>query len=162
MADVRLIALLLVACADADAQPPAPKLTPPPSWKPQPGMAAAAKAALDKTPVDSIEAFGEPAMGCYSLLMTGRASGKATEMAEQLVRGLTDDKKQKRKLEIKDLVKPTADEGVVSLRFETPPYQGRLRARLGQGKLVALACWSSQREPAACEQVCTTILGAVP
>lgn len=125
-------------------------------------MAAAAKTALGKTAVDAIEAFGEPAMGCYSLWMTGRASGKATDAAEQLVRGLMDDKKQKRKLEIKDVVKPVGEAGVLSLGFETPPYKGRLRARFGEGKLVALACWWSQREPVACEQACTTILGAVP
>lgn len=168
MADVRLIALLFVACADADAQPPATKIPPPAGWKPQPAMAAAAKAALGKTTVDAIEAFGEPAIGCYSLWMAGRAEGKATDVAEQLVRGLTEPdkadkaKQPKRKLEIKDVVKPTAETGILSLSFETPPFKGRLRARLGQGKIVALACWSSQRESVTCEQACTTLLGALP
>ena len=165
MADVRLIAILLVACADAGAQPPpAVTIKPPAGWTAQPAIAAAAKDALGKAKVDGIEAFGEPAMGCYSVWMTVHGSGKATELAEQLVRGLTepDKKKPKRKVDIKDVVKPTAEEGVLALTFESAPYKGRLRARLGKGRITALACWSAQREPAACDAACTTILGALP
>ena len=167
MADVRLIAVLLAACADAGAQPPVPSPKPPAGWTPQPAIVTAAKDALGKkTTVDGIEAFGEPAMGCYSVWMAVHGSGKATDLAEQLVRGLTEpndkDKKQpKRKVTIKDVVKPTAEEGVLALSFESTPYVGRLRARLGKGRITALACWSSQREPAACEQACTNILGAL-
>jgi hypothetical protein len=165
MADVRLIAILLVACADADAQPPvSSNLEPPDGWTAQPAIVSAAKTALGKTKLDGIEAFGEPAMGCYSVWMAVRGSGKATDLADQLLRGLTepDKKAPKRKVDIKDLVKPTAEEGVLALTFESPPYKGRLRARLGKGRITALACWSSEREPAACDQACTTILGALP
>jgi hypothetical protein len=160
MADVRLIALLLVACADAGAQPPVPSPKPPAGWTPQPAIVTAAKDALGKTSIDGIEAFGDPAMGCYSVWMAVRESGKATELGDQILKGLTE--KQKRKVEIKDVVKPTAEEGVLALSFESAPYKGRLRARLGKGRITALACWSSQREPAACDQACTTLLGAMP
>ena len=163
MADLRLIAVLLVACADAGAQPPMPSPKPPAGWTPQPAIVTAAKDALGKkTTVDALEAFGDPAMGCYSVWMAVRGSGKA--LAEQLVKGLTEpDKKQpKRKVTIKDVVKPAADEGLLALSFESAPYTGRLRARLGKGRITALACWSAQREPAACDQACTTILGALP
>jgi hypothetical protein len=159
MADLRLIAVLLVACADASAQPPAPRPKPPAGWTAQPAIVTAAKTALGKTTVDGIEAFGDPAMGCYSLWMAVRGSGKATELADQVVKGLTE---TKRKVDIKDVVKPAADDGVLALTFESAPYKGRLRARLGKGRITALACWSSPREPAACEQACTTILGALP
>ncbi len=165
MPDVRLIAILLVACADAGAQPPvASNLKPPAGWTAQPAIVTAAKAALGKAQVDGIEAFGEPAMGCYSVWMAVRGSGRATDLAEQLVRGLTepDNKAPKRKIDIKDVVKPIAEAGVFALTFESAPYKGRLRARLGKGRIIALACWSLQREPAACEQACTGILGALP
>jgi len=168
MADVRLIAILVAAaCADAGAQPPASTVKPPAGWTAQPTIVTAAKAALGKTTVDAIEAFGDPAMGCYSLWMTVRGSGTAKELGEQIVGGLSaPDKKSKqpprRKLDLKDVVKPTTDEGVLSLAFESAPYKGRLRARLGKGRIVALACWSAQREPLACEQACTTVLGALP
>lgn len=163
MADLRLIAVLLVACADAGAQPPVPSPKPPTGWTPQPAIVTAAKDALGKkATIEGIEAFGEPAMGCYSVWMAVRASGKATELADQLVKGLTEPDK-KRKIEIKDVVKPTAEEeGVLALSFETPPYSGRLRARLGKGRITALACWSAQREPVACAQACTIMLGALP
>ena len=167
MADVRLIALCVVAaCADAGAQPPQTSgIEMPPSWTAQPVIVAAAKAALAKTTIDGIEAFGEPAMGCYSLWMSVRESGTAKDLAEQIVRGLAapaDKKPPARKLDVKDVVKPQTDEGVLSLAFETAPYKGRLRARLGKGRIVALACWASPREPLACEQACTTLLGALP
>ncbi|MDQ3337880.1 MAG: hypothetical protein M4D80_22185 [Myxococcota bacterium] len=166
MADVRLIAILLVACADAGAQPPpASNIKPPAGWTAQPALVTAAKDALGKTKIDGLEAFGEPAMGCYSVWMAVRGTGSATDLAEQLVRGLTEpDKKKapKRKVDIKDVVKPTAEEGVLALTFESAPYKGRLRARLGKGRITALACWSAQREPVACEQACTTILVALP
>jgi hypothetical protein len=171
MADLRLIAVALVAaCSDAGAQTPVTSgIKPPAGWTLQPEIAAAAKTALGKATVDGLEAFGEPAMGCYAVWMSVRGSGKAKDLAEQLVRGLVEpkpDKNEKKKppkrtLEIKDVVKPTAEEGIFSLGFESPPYKGRLRARLGKGKITALACFASQREPATCETTCTALLGTV-
>ena len=167
MADVRLIWLCLAACTTAGAETKQTSgIKPPAGWTSQPPIAAAAKDALGKTTVDGIEAFGEPAMGCYSVWMALRGTGDAKDVAEQIVRGLTapdkNSKQPKRKLEIKDVVTPTAEAGVLALSFESAPYQGRLRVRLAQGKLTALACWSSRREPLACEQTCTTVLGALP
>jgi hypothetical protein len=159
MADLRLIALCAFACTDAGAQPPASGIKAPPGWTAQPVIAAAAKETLGKTVVDGLEAFGDPAMGCYSVWMSVRGSGGAKELAEQLVKGLAGDK---RKVDIKDVVKPTADEGVLAFAFEAAPFKGRLRARLGKGKIVTLACWSAPREPRACEQACTLLLGALP
>lgn len=165
MADLRLIALLAVAaCTDAGAQSAAPPavtpVAPPAGWTAQPAIAAAVQDALGKTSVDGLAAFGEPAMGCYGAWMALRARGDASELAEQIVRGLSGG--AARTLAIRDLVKPTAATGVLALGFDSPPYTGRLRARLGDGKLAALACWWSPREPIACEQACTTLLGGLP
>ena len=168
MAYVRLMLVALVACSDAGAQTPS-GIKAPDGWQSQPKIAKAASEAFagpkGKPKLEAVEAFGEPAMGCYALWMTMSGSGDAKDLAEQLLRGLVDDKAKdqpKRKLEIKDVVKPTAAEGVLSLGFESAPYKGRLRARMGKGKITALACFGSQREPIACDTACTTILGALP
>jgi hypothetical protein len=161
MADVRLALVLLAACANADAESQAGAVTspanmkPPAGWSAQPSIVAAAKAALGKTTVDGLEAFGEPAMGCYSVWMSLRSTGGAKDVGEQVLRGLD-------KVTIKDLVKPTADDGILSLTFEKSPYRGRMRARISKGSIKALACWWSQREPVACEQACTAVLGGLP
>jgi hypothetical protein len=159
MADLRLIAVCAFACTDAGAQPPS-GIKAPPGWTAQPAIAVAAKDALGKkATVDGLEAFGDPARGCYSVWMAVRGAGSAKDLAEQLVKGLAG---EQRKVDIKDVVKPTTDEGVLALSFETAPFKGRLRARLGKGKIVTLACWSTPREPLACEQACTSLLGALP
>ena len=169
MADVRLALVLLAAgfaaCSNADAEsgavtPPAgikppSGIKPQAGWSAQPAIVAAAKTALGKTKVDGLEAFGEPSMGCYSVWMALQSSGGAKDVGEQVLKGLE-------KVTIKDVVKPTADDGVLALTFEKPPYRGRLRARISKGSIKALACWWSNREPVACEQACTNVLGGRP
>lgn len=160
MADLRLIALCAFACTAAGAQPPAGAIKPPPGWTAQPTVVAAAKEALgSKTVIDGLEAFGDPAMGCYSVWMAVRGAGSAKDLAEQIVKGLAG---EQRRVDIKDVVKPTADEGLLALVFESAPVKGRLRARIGKGKIVTLACWSTPREPIACDRACTSLLGALP
>jgi hypothetical protein len=164
MADLRLSTLcafaIHLAPGDAGAQPPASGIKPPPGWTAQPAIATAAKDALGKkSVVDGLEAFGDPAMGCYSVWMAVRGAGSAKDLAEQLVKGLAG---ATRKVDIKDVVKPTTDEGLLALAFEAASVKGRLRARLGKGKIVTLACWSTPREPLACERACTSLLGALP
>ncbi len=175
MAHLRLIAtgLVLAACGRAGAEPAQATsgLKPPAGWQAQPAIAAAARDALGKIPVDGLEAVGEPAIGCYAVWMAVRGSGSAKNLSEQLVRGLTEhDKKTpapkrapaKRGLAIRDVVKPTGDEGILALTFESAPYKGRLRARVGKGRITALACFSAEREPATCETACTGLLGSIP
>ena len=45
-------------------------------------------------------------------------------------------------------------------RSRRAPYRGRLRARDRSRASTALACFWNEREPAACEAACTTLLGA--
>ena len=156
MADVRLILLAaLAACTPADAQPKS-GIQPPPGWTPQPAIASAAKAALGKQTIDAVEAHGEPAMGCYLLWMSVRGSGSAKDIAAQVVKGLADPAAE-RPLALTDVVQPTTEAGVLSFTFASAPYTGRLRATVGNGKIDTLACFWSEREPAACSTACTKL-----
>jgi hypothetical protein len=154
MADLRLALVALAACTDAGAQTPS-GMKPPAGWSPQPAIVAAAKQALGKTKIDGIEAFAEPAMGCYAIWMGLRSSGDAKEVGEQVVKSLG-------KVSVKDLVKPTTETGVLSLTFEKSPYEGRLQARVAKDSIKALACWWSKREPIACAQACAMLIGGMP
>jgi len=62
---------------------------------------------------------------------------------------------------IKDVAAPSGDEGLLTLAFERGDHRGRLRARLGGGRITALACFANQREPLACEAACTALLGGL-
>jgi hypothetical protein len=179
MADVRLSARLarpwsmlalasvaaVAACGQADAQSQPPPgavrsgITAPKGWKPLPAIAAAVQlvAPAPGVTVDGIEAWGEPAMGCYAVWLALHGSGGAPDVvADQVLESLASEK-----IAVRDVVKP-GDDGVLSLGVERGPYRGRLRARVDDGRLAALACVSNQREPAACEVACTGVLGAMP
>ena len=114
--------------------------------------------------VDGVEAWGETSRGCYATWFALHGKGGAPDaMAEQLVRGL--------KIEpallgilVHDVVKPAPGAASVStpLGFDRGAYRGRLRASLAKdGKLAALACFWNQREPVACEQACTGLIGSM-
>jgi len=98
-----------------------------------------------------------------------RGSGKATEVADRILAGLVGEAAPARdagagaaRVDVKHVVKPTADQGVLALSFERAPYRGRLRVRLGLGRILALACFANDREPLACDAACTTFLGGLP
>ncbi|MBS1123096.1 MAG: hypothetical protein H6Q90_5324 [Deltaproteobacteria bacterium] len=185
MADPRLsvrIALIAgslasaTACGQADAQSAAPPshgdavhsapastttsgMTPPKGWKPLPAIAAAIQLVVPApgVTIEGIESWGEPAMGCYGVWIALHGTGGSPEaLAEQVLESLAAEK-----IEVRDVVKP-AEDGVLSLGLERAPYRGRLRARLEDGRLTALACVNNQREPAACEASCTGLLGGLP
>jgi hypothetical protein len=167
MADLRLIAAAaaLAGCGSAGAAPEqASGLTPPAGWQALPEVAAAAKAVIG-APVEGAEAWGEPAMGCYAVWLALRASGGAEAIGAQVVAGFTAagaGSGSGAKLIVKDVAAPSGDEGVLALAFERGDHRGRLRARLGGGRIAALACFANQREPLACETTCTSFLGALP
>lgn len=141
--------LALAACSPADAQPPS-GVKPPAGWQAMPAVAQAAKDALGKSKVDAVEAHGQPAMGCTMLWMIV----PGTE-ANQVLASLGT-------LDITDVVKPSGETGILSFRFKSKVVEGRMRARLANGKTTALACWWNEREPRACETACTTVIGAMP
>jgi hypothetical protein len=51
---------------------------------------------------------------------------------------------------------------VLSLTFSRALYRGKLRATLAKdGKIAALACFWNNREPVACDQACTSMIGSM-
>jgi len=178
MADPRLIAAVaavaLAGCGRAGAAPEQTSgLTPPAGWQAMPTIAAAARAALGAgAEVEGAEAWGEPAMGCYAVWLAIRASGSAEAIGQQVVAGFTaaaagsgDGAKPAEPgatpTLIKDVAAPSGDEGLLTLAFERGVHRGRLRARLGGGRITTLACFANQREPLACEAACTALLGGL-
>ena len=174
-----IAAVAAAGCGRAGAAPDqASGLTPPAGWQPLPPIAAAARAALGRgVGVDGAEAWGEPAMGCYAVWLAIRAAGGAEAVGRQVVAGFTAAAagsgagakpagsaapERGAPTIVKDVAAPTGEEGLLTLAFERGDHRGRLRARLGAGRITALACFANQREPLACEAACTAFLGALP
>ncbi len=158
MADLRLIALgALVACGSATAQPdPVAPVAPPSGWQRLPAAATAAKtaAAAPGITIDQIDAWGEPTTGCYALWFGLRGGGGGADtLAKEIVEGLTAER-----FTVGD---SAVSDGVFELAIERPPYKGRLRAQVGDGKVAGLACVANTRDPASCDAPCNTMLGAI-
>jgi hypothetical protein len=162
MADARLILLVATACraADADegaAAKTASGLTAPAGWRELPALASSARAAATApgTSVDGVEAWGEPAMGCYAVWLALRgATGGGDDAARQVVDGLTTARFT--------LSESRTNGREVSVELERAPYRGALQVRVGDGALTALACVANERERPACAAACATLLGAAP
>ncbi|HEY5925906.1 MAG TPA: hypothetical protein VIV11_29665 [Kofleriaceae bacterium] len=159
------LVLSLGACRSSEAGPTS-GLTPPAGWQALPSLATAASEAAKSggITVDGVEAWGEPARGCYAAWIALRGAGGAPDaMADQLVRSLSVEPALLGIL-IRDVVKPAAGaaSGVLSLAFERGVYRGKLRATLAKdGKVAALACFWNWREPIACEQACNGLIGSM-
>lgn len=163
MAQLRLIAIALVACRASEAGPTS-GLTPPAGWKPLPELATAATEAAKSTSitVEAVEAWGEPARGCYAAWMALRgASGSPSAIADPMLASLAAELPG---LTVSDVVKPdpnNADAGVLSLSFTRPPYRGKLRAPISKtGAIGVLTCFWNGREPVACEAACNQLIGS--
>jgi hypothetical protein len=166
MAVVRLIAIAaLIACRSSEAGPTS-GLTPPAGWQALPALATAASEAAmaGKLTVDGVEAWGEPARGCYAAWFAVRGGSGAPEViADKLVESLRIEPALFGIL-VKDVVRPRTGDarGVLSLTFERAQYRGKLVTAIGKdGKLSALACFWNPREPIGCEQACNGLLGGV-
>ncbi len=168
MARVRLSALALAAtaCGKAEAVPP-PPVQPPASWHALAELATAVgdAAKAGGATVDGAAAWGEPAMGCYAAWLALRGAAAAPDaMAQQLLAALPLDP-QLAGIALHDLVQPAAgaDRGTLSFTFERAPYRGRVRAQLASdGAISALACFWNDREPLACSEGCTKLIGSMP
>ena len=154
------LAAALAACGRADADGATAPVKPPAGWQALSGLATAAgkAAAAEGITVDGAEAWGDPPAGCYAVWVgLHGSSGDAPALAKQVVDGFA-----AAKLETSDVTSPATDDGVLALRFTAQGgVKGRLKARLGGGKISALACFANPREPKACEATCTTMLGAI-
>ena len=181
-----MTAIVLVGCSAAGADPGAPAnsgANAPAGWKQLPSIATAAGAAAkaDGVAIDTVDVWGEPALGCYALWLTlhGQAQS-APILADQVLDGFTaavgprkaksttEHAKHEKEtggpseLRLDEVKKPSSPDGVLAFAFAVPPYRGRVRAHLGNGRIEAIACFGNQREPAACETACTRVLQGVP
>jgi len=173
-----MMAIAAVACSTARAEPagssaasapPAGFAQPRPvGWKQLPAIASAVTAAAraDGVTIDAVDAWGEPARGCYAVwLELHGATAAAPALADDALASLQRAGSGERAagapaapLAIDELVKPTTAEGVLAFRFTRPPFRGRVRAQLGRGRVAAIACFGNQREPVDCEARCTRVI----
>jgi hypothetical protein len=182
-----MTAIALVACSSAGAEPGASASAAahaPPGWKQLPAIATAAGAAAraDGVVIDAVDAWGEPVLGCYAVWLTlhGEPAG-APALADQILDGFTKaggpHKAQgarggvrrrrtpgspSEEVSLDEVTRPSTPEGMLAFAFARPPYRGRVRAHLGDGRIAAIACFQNQREPAACEAACTRLLQGAP
>lgn len=172
MAQLRLIALALLAsaCRASEAGPTSGLVTPA-GWQAMPSLESAVTdaAKAGKLAVDGVEAWGDPARGCYSawLALSGER-GAPDVLAAKIVANLTSEPALAGII-VTDVVAPVtgANAGVLSLAFTRPPYRGRLRAQIGgltgdkTASYAVLACFWNQREPLACETACAQLIGSM-
>ena len=178
-----MIAVALVACSAAGADPAAAprSVAHPEGWKQLPAVAAAVGAAAkaDGVTIDSVDAWGEPAHGCYAVwLELHGGSAEAPALADQVLAGIARAAGPRdgaatapaattrsaapwsEAVAVSDVVKPTAASGSLTLAFTSLPYRGRMRAQLGKGRITAVACFANEREPLACQATCAQLLEA--
>jgi len=166
-----MIAVALVACSSAGAEPGAPPVAGghrPAGWKQLPlvARAVASAAASDGVIIDAVDAWGEPALGCYGVwLDLHGGTATAAVLADQVIDSLSrrDGSAGPRgALAVDDLVRPSGADGVLAFQFAAPPYRGRVRAQLSSGRISAIACFRNHRTPAVCDAACADVLGRVP
>ena len=152
-----MIAVVLAACSAAGAEPAgsgAPARSgpgaPPAGWKPLPSLATAARAAAgaDDVAIDAVDAWGDPALGCYAvwLALHGGAAG-APALADQVLGSFQEAGHARPGISLAEIVKPGAPDGVLAFAFARPPYRGRVRAHLGGGRVAAAACFRVLEAP---------------
>lgn len=177
-----MTAVALVACSAAGADPAGSsheRGARPAGWKQLPAIAAAVEAGArgDGVVVDAVDAWGEPAVGCYAVwLALHGGTSDSRVLADQILVGLA--RVGQRPPEIAggarpaqappaaiavgELTMPSAPEGVLAFAFTRAPYRGRVRAQLGHGRIAATACFANQREPGACDAPCASVLRGAP
>ena len=157
-----MIAIAVAACSPAGAEPAVPAAPPavpgprPAGWKQLPAIATAVGVAAkaDGVTIDAVDAWGEPARGCYAVwldLHGGTAAAPA--LADQVLASL-----RQAAARVDEVVRPGDPTGALAFRFARTPYRGRVRAQLGNGRIAAIACFGNQREPLDCDASCATVL----
>lgn len=174
-----MTAIALVACSAAGADPAASEGVHPAGWQRLPAIAAAVRAAAtaDGVVIDAVDAWGEPAIGCHAVwLALHGGTSDARVLADQILvgiaqvglgvavapRGAAMPRQAGGAIAVSELAMPTGAEGVLAFAFARAPYRGRVRAKLGNGQIAAVACFANQREPGACDAPCASVLRGVP
>lgn len=154
-----LAVVALAACRDAHAAPAAAGHRGlPPGWQELPALAQAVRQALPTTSVLSIEASGQPAMGCYAAAVALTGPAATGDKVRDEILGSLHAEPRLSGLQVRNTL--VGADGSTELVFDRVPYAGRLRARLGDaGSLELEACFWNEREPHACEASCRQLLG---
>lgn len=164
MAVVRLsVVAALAGCASAASQPTPPPpikasgIKVPTGWQALPDLATAVENAAhaDGITVEGSEAWGEPARGCYAAWISLRGGDANLLLADDIASGVAGEK-----IQMTDVVKPPSD-GIMSFAFSRAPYRGKVKAKLERGRVIAIACFANDREPASCDATCATLLGSL-
>lgn len=158
MAQLRLICVVLAACAASEAAPAPDAVVVPKGWVADPALAKTASSAAGGQVTHS-DAWSDPARGCYAIVLDLKGGAAAIDSAaDQLITALGT-----AGVKTRDVVKPVAGPaGMLKLAFDRGAYRGMLRADLvNTGEVHALACAWNQREPKVCEAGCATLFGGV-
>jgi hypothetical protein len=138
------------------------EITPPAGWVRMPAVEAAALEAAAKMPsaVTSVEAWGDPAAGCYGVAVDAR--GKNAESIprsiERFAAGLAG-----LGVDPKALPKPVDEVIDAQLPIQGGELTGNARVRIFRGadkrpQAVAFACAGNAREPQRCVTQCQALL----
>jgi hypothetical protein len=162
-----LIPALALAADDAPRRPgptepgPAlPNLAVPASWRPQPTLVAAARAAAatDAGPRPmSFAAWGDPVVGCFATAVTiGLRSADVATVAGQLRAALAT---------AVNVEGWTDDAGVLAARLNRAGWQGALRGLISARSAphaTVVACFYNDRAPTRCQAACDALLASLP
>ncbi len=147
MAVVRLVIATLGALLGCGRASGDTSAAPPAGWRALPELASAIGTAAK---LDGVQAWGEPAKGCYAVSIVADGGGDlATEMLAALAT---------EHVATTDILKPTSDTGVLSFSIARGAYRGKVRAQIEASSVAALACYHNEREPLACESQCASFL----
>jgi hypothetical protein len=157
MAELRMIAAatVMLGCGSADARSTGLAGRVPATWRAVPAIADAMRTASTAPglTIDTAEAFGDPAAGCFAAHLALHGGDAAADaLSRDLLEGLA-----AAKIATRDVATPTS---ALSLTFAAGAFRGKLRAQLGDGSVDALACFANDRDATACELACTPLLGA--
>jgi hypothetical protein len=167
-----LLAAALAGCGEASADGTATsvvgdvmthlRVTPPKEWQRLPGVesTAATAAGKIKAAVTTVEAWGDPAAGCYAIAIDARGSvaegvdASMARFAEALAPLGVDPEA---------VPKPVKDIVDAELPIATKELTGSVRIRMLRGadkrpQAVALACAANPREPERCKTQCEAML----
>lgn len=137
------------------------RITPAQGWIRLPTAEAAAREAIEQEPptATEIEAWGDPAAGCYAIAVASR--GGSTESSARTIERFA---AQLAPLGVEATALPKPTRGVVDakLPIATRDLTGTLRVRMYPGadqrpQLVALACAGNAREPERCKGQCQAL-----
>jgi hypothetical protein len=152
-----VMALAVGALGGAHAAP-APSRALPAHWRELPTVVHAVAGALAPATVDHIEAWGDPAAGCFAadVVLRGKP-GEPAKVRDEVLGSLRADP---RLAQLVIHATRVRGDGGTEVELERAPYRGSLRATPGaSGEVEVFACLWNEREPVTCTAACKQLLG---